>query len=66
MRFSGGETVYTAEQSHAMLAASRGAGTYVDNRQIVLDVSNIETFNQILRRMEGEKRTIRQGYVRGM
>lgn len=66
MRFSGGETVYTAEQSHAMLAASRGAGTYVDNRQIVLDVSNIETFNQIIRRMEGEKRTIRQGYVRGM
>lgn len=66
MRFSGGETVYTAEQSHAMLAASRGTGTYVDNRQIVLDVSNIETFNQIIRRMEGEKRTIRQGYVRGM
>ena len=66
MHFSGGEQVYTTEQSHAMLAANRGTGTYVDNRQIVLDVSNIETFNQIVRRMESEKRTFRQGYVGGL
>ena len=66
MLFSGGEMVYTAAQSRAMLAAERGAGTYVDNRQIVLDVANIETFNQIVRRMESEKRTFRQGYVRGV
>lgn len=66
MRFSGGEMVYTAAQSRAMLAAERGAGTYVDNRQIVLDVANIETFEQIIRRMESEKRTFRQGYVRGV
>ncbi len=66
LQFAGGEAVHTAEQSRAMVSAQGGSSTYVDNRQIVVDVSNIETFNQIVRKMDAEKRTYRQGYVRGV
>lgn len=66
MRFSGGESIYSAEQSRALISSNRPSGTYVDNRQIIVDVSNIETFNQIVRKMDSEKRTFRQGYVRGV
>ena len=64
LRFAGGEAVHTAEQSRAMVSAQGGSSTYVDNRQIVVDVSNIETFNQIVRKMDAEKRTYRQGLVK--
>lgn len=63
MRFAGGEAVYTAEQSRALMLAGSSGGTYVDNSQNIFKVDDIETYVAIKRRLENEKRTRRQGVL---
>lgn len=64
MRFAGGEAVYTAEQSRALVSASGGAGNvYHDNRQYIFRVDDIETYAAIERKLKNQKMTTRQGFV---
>ena len=41
MRFAGGEAVYTAEQSRALISAQGGGATFVDNSQNIFKVDDI-------------------------
>lgn len=63
MRFAGGEAIYTAEQSRALMLAGGSGGTYVDNSQNIFKVDDIETYVAIKRMHENEKMSIRQGRV---
>ena len=65
MRFGGGEQVYTASQSRALAAAGGGSGgyTYVDQRQYIFKVDDVEDYVAIKRMHENEKMSIRQGRV---
>ena len=62
--FAGGEAVYTAEQSRALISAQGGSTTYVDNSQNIFKVDDVETYVAIKRRLENEKMTARMGTVR--
>ena len=64
IKFSGGETVYTAEQSRALMLSGGTGGTFVDNSQYIFKVDDIETYVAIKRRLENEKQTTRQGLVK--
>ena len=64
MRFTGGEAVYTAEQSRALISAQGGGATFVDNSQNIFKVDDIETYVAIKRMLENEKMTVRMGLVR--
>ena len=64
IRFSGGEIVYTAEQSRALMLSGGAGGTFVDNSQYIFKVDDIETYVAIKRRLENEKQTTRQGLVK--
>ena len=64
MRFAGGEAVYTAEQSRALISAQGGGATFVDNSQNIFKVDDIETYVAIKRMLENEKMTVRMGLVR--
>ena len=65
MRFGGGEQVYTASQSRALASAGGGSGayTYVDQRQYIFKVDDVEDYVAIKRMHENEKMSIRQGRV---
>ena len=64
MRFAGGEAVYTAEQSRALISAQGGGATFVDNSQNIFKVDDIETYVAIKRMLENEKMTVRMGLAR--
>ena len=64
MRFTGGEAVYTAEQSRALISAQGGGATFVDNSQNIFKVDDIETYVAIKRMLENEKMTVRMGLAR--
>lgn len=64
MRFAGGEAVYTAEQSRALISAQGGGTTFVDNSQNIFKVDDIETYVAIKRMLENEKMTVRMGLAR--
>ena len=64
MHFAGGEAVYTAEQSRALISAQGGGATFVDNSQNIFKVDDIETYVAIKRMLENEKMTVRMGLAR--
>ena len=64
MHFAGGEAVYTAEQSRALMSAQGGGTTFVDNSQNIFKVDDIETYVAIKRMLENEKMTVRMGLAR--
>lgn len=63
VEMGGGERVYNARQTRRML--SGGGATYVDRSttQYIFKVDDIETYNQIMKKLKRQKMNLRQGYV---
>lgn len=66
VEMSGGERVYTAKQTRQILNNGSG-GSYTDNRvtNYIFKVDDIETYQQIMKKLKRQKTSIRQGFVGG-